>query len=177
MPYAQQVGRDRIEFLRIHPAEACSLIHWETMSLINRYPGKPVARRLNLVTDLRWEDFAGWLFTEAPENVVTYDYTKHWDRTPEPADRYRLTFSANEYHDAEDIRAKTDTGACVAVVFPKEYKETPYPDQWFGIPLINGDLTDFRYEDPAGSVVGLYAKGRAKQIEPGMNRFVKPVVS
>jgi len=174
-PYAIQVGRDRIEFLRLHPDEACSLIHWETMNLTKRYPDQAVARRLNLVTDLRFEDFAPWLFTEAPESVVTYDYTKHWDRDPEPADRYRLTFSANEYHTPDDIREMTDSGRNVAVVFPSEYKDTPYPDQWFGIPLINGDLTDFRYEDPAGVIVGLYAKGRAKHIIPGMDQFVKPV--
>ena len=173
MPRALQVGVDRMLFLKDNPDEAISLIHWETVRAAAKTP--ELARRLNVVTDLRWEDCAGWLFSEAPDNVVTYDYTKHWDRDPEPAERYRLTFSAGDRHNVADVFGMTERGRNVAMVFPAEYKDTPYPDEWFGIPLINGDLTDFRYEDPTGVVVGLYAKGRARRMPVGMNCFVKPV--
>jgi len=174
MPRAIQVGIDRTIFLAEHPDEAVSLIHWETARAAAKVP--ELARRLNVVTDVNWEDVAPWLFTEAPENVVTYDYTKDWNRSPEPAVRYRLTFSAMERHGIAEIRAMTDKGRNVAVVFPHEYKDTPYPDSWFDIPLINGDLTDFRYEDPqTGVIVGLYAKGRARKLPVGMDCFVKPV--
>jgi hypothetical protein len=171
MPYAMSVGIDRMEFLRLKPSEACSLIHWETTLAAGRT--EQLGRRLNVVTDIRWPDHAGWLFTEAPDNVVTYDYTKHWDRDEWPTDRYRLTFSATERHNVDDIREKTATGACVAVVFPAEHKETGYPDAWHGIPVIDGDITDFRYEDPAGCIVALYAKGRARKLPTGTGRFVK----
>jgi len=174
MPRAIQVGIDRTQFLADHPTEAISLIHWETVRSAAKVA--ELARRLNVVTDVNWEDVAPWLFTEAPENVVTYDYTKDWNRQPEAAERYRLTFSAMERHGIADIREMTDRGRNVAVVFPAEMKTTPYPDQWFGIPLINGDVTDFRYEDPqTGVIVGLYAKGRARRMPIGMDCFVKPV--
>lgn len=173
MPKPQQVGIDRMEFLRICPSEAISLIHWETVQAAGRT--EQLGRRLNVVTDIRWEDHAGWLLTEAPDNVVTYDYTKHWDRDEWPLDRYRLTFSATERHDIEAIQAKTGTGACVAVVFPAVHKTAGYPETWHGIPMLDGDVSDFRYEDPAGRVVALYAKGRARKLPGGVNEFVKLV--
>ena len=155
MPRAMQVGIDRMTFLTESPDHAVSLIHWETARAAAKVT--ELARRLNVVTDLNWETIAPWLFTEAPENVVTYDYTKDWTRNPNAAERYRR-------------------GRNVAVVFPSEYKDTPYPEQWFGIPLINGDVTDFRYEDPqTGVIVGLYAKGHARRMPVGMDCFVKPV--
>lgn len=175
MPRAQEVGVDRMQFLHQNPDHAISLIHWETVRAAAKV--SELARRLNVVTDLNWEDIAPWLFTHAPENVVTYDYTKDWSRQPEPAERYRLTFSAMERHGAAEIIQMTNKGRNVAVVFPAEYKDTPYPDEWFGIPLINGDVTDFRYEDPqTGVIVALYAKGRARRMPIGMDCFVKPVV-
>ena len=80
-----------------------------------------------------------------------------------------------ERHGVAEIREMTDRGRNVAVGFPSEYKDTPYPDEWFGIPLINGDVTDFRYEDPqTGVLVGLYAKGHARRMPVGMDRFGKP---
>jgi len=173
MPYQQRIGVDRMEFLRIYPSEAISLIHWETVQAAGRT--EQLGRRLNVVTDIKWEDHAGWLLTEAPANVVTYDYTKHWDRDEWPTDRYRLTFSATERHNVEAIQAKTGEGACVAVVFPAIHKTAGYPDAWHGMPIIDGDVTDFRYEDPAGHVVALYAKGRARKLPTGSDQFVKPL--
>ena len=90
MPRAQQVGVDRMLFLKDNPDEAISLIHWETARAAAKTP--ELTPRLNVVTDVNWEDVAPWLFTEAPENVVTYDYSKDWSRGPAPADPYRLTF-------------------------------------------------------------------------------------
>ena len=173
MPHSMQVGDTRMRFLTEQPDAACSLIHWETLALAEKTPGL-VGRRLNVVTDIQWEDFAGWLFTDAPDNVVTYDYTKHWDRDEFPADRYRLTFSATERHGIDAIRDKTATGANVAVVFPAEHKTAGYPDYWHGIPMLDGDLTDFRWDDPTGHVVALYAKGHARGITGGIDKFVKP---
>jgi hypothetical protein len=171
IPQAQQVGIDRTEFLRVDPDAAVSLIHWETVLASKRHPR--VGRRLNIVTDLNWDAFAGWLFTEAPENVVTYDYTKDWSRDEWPAPRYRVCFSATEHHSVDAIRAKTETGACVAVVFGPEFETATYAGEWHGIPVIDGDLSDFRYYDAPGHVVALYAKGRARKIEPGPASFVK----
>lgn len=171
MPYAQQLGIDRTRFLYSDPDAAVSLIHWETVKASKKT--EILGRRLNIVSDIAWEDVAPWLFHEAPENVRTYDYTKNWDRDRDPQRRYRLTFSATERHGIDDIRAKVRAGGSVAVVFPKEHKETGYADTWYGMPVINGDRTDFRYDDPFGSIVALHAKGRARHMPVGMAEFVK----
>ena len=41
------------------------------------------------------------------------------------------------------------------------------PEQWYGWPVINGDEHDLRFLDPEGVIVGLTAKGRAKQDKTG----------
>jgi len=172
IPQAQLAGMARTEFLRLHPSAAVSLIHWETVLASKRH--ERVGRRLNIVTDLRWDEWVPWLLSESPDNVDTYDYTKHWDRDPTPAERYRLTFSASEHHGPDDIRAKIGTGANVAVVFgvPKGYD---YPTHWHGMPILDGDISDLRYDDPSGHIVALYAKGRARKMASGLDRFVKPI--
>ena len=170
LPMSMTVADTRMRFLAAHPDEACSMIYWETFRFARKHPGN-VGRRLNVVTDIRWEDFAPWLFEWSTPDVLNYDYTKHWDRHRTPFSNYRLTFSATENHSPDDIRAKLETGANVAVVFPHTHKETGYGPTWHGMPVIDGDVTDYRWEDPKGVIVALYAKGRARKSEVG--RFVK----
>ena len=43
---------------------------------------------------------------------------------------------------------------------------------WRGFPAIDGDETDIRFDDPAGHIVTLYAKGAAKYDKSG---FVKDI--
>lgn len=171
MPAQMKVGLDRMEFMRLFPSEALSLIHWETIKMSKKFDR--IARRLNVVTDLHFENFAPWLFEEAPDNCITYDYTKHWNRAEFPADRYRLTYSATENHDYNRIKEQVAGGVNVAVIFPNEHKDTGYSPRWHGMPVIDGDITDLRYNDPTGHVVALYAKGLARKITPGENAFVK----
>jgi hypothetical protein len=38
----------------------------------------------------------------------------------------------------------------------------PLPTHWHGLPVVDGDATDNRFDDPGGVVVGLRAKGRLK---------------
>ena len=174
LPKSQAVADTRMRFLAAHPDEACSLIYWETFRFARKHAGN-VGRRLNVVTDLRWEDFAPWLFEWSMPDVLNYDYTKHWDRDRMPFPNYRLTFSATERHTPDDIRVQVDTGANVAVVFPHTHKETGYPETWHGMPLINGDVDDWRFGDPEGVVVALYAKGRARKAPVGWDKFVKEI--
>ena len=62
-------------------------------------------------------------------------------------------------------------GISVAVVFGLK-KGTPLPTTWHGYPVVSGDETDLRFKDPRGVVIGLYAKGHAKQDQTGF--VVKP---
>jgi len=61
----------------------------------------------------------------------------------------------------------------VAVVCDTPAKQ-PKPAEWFGLPAIDGDLSDERWLDPQGVVVLLSAKGQARKQAVGWNKFVKP---
>jgi hypothetical protein len=69
---------------------------------------------------------------------------------------YHLTFSRSETNqkDCFDILNK---GGNVASVF------RAVPSESFGVQVVNGDISDLRFLDPAGVVVGLKAKGKARQ--------------
>jgi hypothetical protein len=53
-------------------------------------------------------------------------------------------------------------GGNVAAVFSCQL-----PDSWHGYTVINGDLSDLRFLDRRGCVVGLKAKGAAKRDTSG----------
>ncbi len=95
------------------------------------------------------------------DDVQFYDYTKipqPWLRT---LDNYHLTFSFSGENLAESLES-LENGINVAVVFQGEL-----PAMWHGYPVINGDESDLRFLDPVGVVVGLRAKGRARQMAAG----------
>lgn len=73
---------------------------------------------------------------------------------------YDVTFSRSESNEAEMLPL-VDKGFNLAVVFkelPKTYK---------GYKVIDGDKTDLRFKDKKGVIVGLSAKGKAKQDNTG----------
>lgn len=92
-----------------------------------------------------------------------YDYTKDKNKALRyPAyseyDVYRVTYSRKETDTDFDIKTLLGVGVNVAAVFANEL-----PDTYLGYPVINGDLTDLRFNDPSGVIVGLKAKGKAKK--------------
>lgn len=132
-----------------------------------------IGLRLNCLSDIRWEIIAPDMIRAISAlGVSLYDYTAY-----APARRanavlpYHLTYSAKEHHSVEDIRALIDSGHSVAVPF-KVRKRAPMPTSWHGMPVIDGDLTDYRPDDPAGVIVGLRAKGRGKSDNSGFVRAV-----
>jgi len=123
------------------------------------------------VTDIVWERIAyevdGVRYAnvmEAFKDVQFYDYTKIpvRYRMSRPAN-YHLTFSQSE-NNADDVAEALAAGVSVAVVFDKAEN---IPSAYKGAPVIIGDETDLRFLDPAGCVVGLYAKGRARKDSSG----------
>jgi hypothetical protein len=140
--------------------------------------GIPAARP-NGTSDLDWTALAcmrkngRWAnFFEAFPGVRFWDYTKHSERMEWDIPNYSLTFSraetlANKLASMRVLQA----GRNVAAVFGTK-KGQPLPDSWNGHPVIDGDVTDFRFTDPAGVVVGLRAKGSARKDATG---FVIPV--
>jgi hypothetical protein len=115
----------------------------------------PVAR-LNGTSDLNWERVVNGFPT-----IRFLDYTKNYGRMiawlqGKLPSNYHLTFSRTEYNEAE-CRQVLAMGGTVAVVFKGKLPET-----YLGARVIDGDKDDLRFLDPAGVVVGLKAKGRAK---------------
>ena len=131
--------------------------------------------RLNGTSDLSFEKYPvmvdgveySSIFAAFPESQF-YDYTKVLGRKVSHLPNYHLTFSAADGNDTDVSKAITN-GMNVAVVFGIP-KSQPMPASYDTRPVYNGDMTDLRFLDPKGVVVGLYAKGRAKKDATG---FVK----
>jgi hypothetical protein len=114
--------------------------------------------RINGTSDLPW--IALLLSREFPA-VQFYDYTK----LPKPYARiranYHITFSHSETNLA-DCLDSLQHGVNVAVVFDTK-RGRPLPEQWHGFPVTDGDLSDLRFADKQGVVIGLRAKGKARK--------------
>src|SRR5208282_2918002 len=114
--------------------------------------------RLNGTSDLPW--MAHIVAAQFPK-VQLYDYTKHphsWERVRK---NYHLTFSYSETN-AVDCLEALEHGINVAMVFDTK-RGQPLPKTWCNYKVIDGDLSDLRFKDPKGVIVGLRAKGRAKK--------------
>ena len=127
--------------------------------------------RLNGTSDIPWERIPVAAETMVYPNLMTmfdfvqfYDYTKRTNRKGLPSN-YHLTFSLAEDNDLDALNVAT-SGTNIAVVF----RTAQFPAFYMGLPVIDGDQTDLRFLDPAGSVIGLKAKGRAKKDTSGFVR-------
>jgi hypothetical protein len=143
------------------------------------------AVRLNGTSDIQFEvahpcEYKGVKYAsifEAFPNVVFYDYTKIMKRAYRklPAN-YSLTLSysnANPAYADSVIKTANDTGLNIAVVYrTKKIRNALTVDTGNTLlalnrPVIDGDLTDMRFMDKLGVIVGLYAKGTAKNDQSG----------
>jgi hypothetical protein len=124
------------------------------------------AFRLNTTSDVRWEvipvERGGVrypnVFTAFP-GVQFYDYTKHANRRVSGIPNYHLTFSVADGNEAQALQAARN-GLNLAVVFrTKDAIPATYTVGELVLATVDGDATDLRFLDPAGSVVALYAKG------------------
>jgi len=118
--------------------------------------------RLNGTSDIPWKRVRvdGKNVFELFPDVQFYDYTKILERKVTALPNYHLTFSRAENNDS-DVERAIAAGMNVAVVFRE------VPDTYQGLPGISGDEDDLRFLDPAGVIVGLKAKGRAKKDTSG----------
>lgn len=133
--------------------------------------------RPNGTSDIRWET-VGFTLDYATakkigrvpgyyENIMAlfpeiqfYDYTKIANRKKIPMN-YDLTFSYSGIVQYQPYVVKAIAqGLRVAVVFRDKKK---IPDSFLGLPCVDGDDSDIRHLDPAGCIVALYAKGKAKK--------------
>ena len=119
--------------------------------------------RLNGTSDIQYEKTG--IMEQFPE-IQFYDYTKIVKRAyAKMPSNYHLTLSYSEAdpdYAEQVLTAVRETGTNAAVVFrdklPKTFK---------GLPVIDGDKDDLRFLDPQGVIVGLKAKGKAKNDRSG----------
>ena len=118
--------------------------------------------RLNGTSDINHN-----AFIESMPEVQFYDYTKMYTRTSLP--NYHLTFSysgANKSY-LKYVQKALDNKMNIAVVFSDKNQ----PNEFLGLPVINGDDTDLRFLDykieEKQAVIALYAKGEAKKDSSG----------
>ena len=127
---------------------------------------KPLVR-LNGTSDIRWESVAFIdadgteyvnIFAAFPD-VQFYDYTKIANRKDIPSN-YDLTFSYSGVKAYQPFVDKAMAqGMRIAVVFRNRQD---MPSAFNGMSVVDGDNSDIRHLDDQGVVVGLYAKGKAK---------------
>lgn len=98
--------------------------------------------------------------------IQFYDYTKVIKRAyQDRPSNYHITLSYSEAdpdYAEQVLQAVRDTGVNAAVVFRDKLPET-----FKGLPVVDGDKDDLRFLDPQGVIVGLKAKGKAKQDKSG----------
>jgi len=131
--------------------------------------------RLNGTSDIPWDRIRldGRSMMERHSNVQFYDYTKvpkqalAFARGAMPSN-YHVTFSLTEANDTQAIDV-LQHGANVAGVFrdPQGAHAMLGNQSW---PSVNGDDSDLRFLDAPGSIVALYAKGKARQDVSGFVR-------
>lgn len=124
--------------------------------------GYHFSARLNGTSDIDWATNSNIM--NFFSNVQFYDYTKVPERFLNKPKNYHLTFSYTGYN-WKECEKLLDWGYNVAVVFDKK-KSDKFPLTFKGYPVINGDLTDYRPNDPKGAIVGLKWKRIAnKEVE------------
>ena len=116
------------------------------------------AARLNVLSDIPWENY---LIPQLFPSIKFYDYTKRAARLAavENIENYSLMFSYSgrpEY--AAQVERALAYDVPVAVVF-----RGPFPEQFLGRPVIDGDKSDLVNAAAGRVVVGLKAKGKAAQ--------------
>lgn len=107
-------------------------------------------------------------------NISFYDYSKCVSRlkVAEAYDNYDLTFSYDGYNSADCNNVLESGVGRVAVVF----HGNKLPKRFCGYDVIDGNLSDIRYREPYGVVVGLHYHSTARdfQMINGKRTYVAP---
>jgi len=126
-----------------------------------------IAFRLNGTSDLNHykqiKRYANFDVNNLPANVIFYEYTKNLNQAFNWLKNYpriNVTFSKSE-NNWEECKIALNSGINVAVVF------NHVPESYKGYKVINGDVNDERFNDERGVIVGLKAKGEAKNDKTG----------
>lgn len=149
-------------FINDRPAFLTQLNKELNLLNIQAMKGKKISVRLNVLSDLPWENL---IDMNLYPFIHFMDYTKNPKRmerfiNKELPANYHLTFSRSESNELV-AQAISASGGNVAIVFDN------LPKEFYGVPVIDGDETDLRFLDVTPCIVGLVAKGKAKKDDSG----------
>jgi len=132
-------------------------LHKEIEKIVKKHTKleEKICIRLNGTSDLSFEKFKikdGKSIIELFPEVQFYDYSKNYLRFDRVLpENYHLTFSRSEENE-EQVERLLANGHNVAIVFDE------LPATYKGYKVVNGDLSDLRFEDEKNVVVGLKYK-------------------
>ena len=171
MAEAQRARAWRTELFVWYPRAFYTKL-WHELEAYERQVGPDFLFRPNVYSDVKWERLLPDEWWERFAAVRVMDYTKRWSRPEYPKPNYRLAFSAHDRTKMSVIKERVAAGANVAVVLdhPKGY---PFPSEWFGMPLVDGDEHDNLWARGKGEILGLRAKGTLRQVSNPFKRKVK----
>lgn len=138
--------------------------------------GLSPALRLNGTSDVAWHRTMPDVIAHAlAEGCTLYDYTKR--PKPDAADHGIDVTYSYPGGQGEAARRYLAAGKRVAVVFSTR-KGHALPEVWHApwgddVPVIDGDAHDLRFMDPGGVIVGLRAKGKARNMTPTLHGFIQ----
>lgn len=127
--------------------------------------------RLNGTSDIKWENVPVTIDGVTYENIMAvfpdvqfYDYTKLYNRDNLPVN-YDLTFS---YSGVPTFTKYVDIAVSKGMRIAAVFKSIDIiPHTYMGRPVVSGDNSDIRHLDDKGTIVALYAKGKAKRDTSG----------
>jgi len=153
-------------FLERYPAEFHAKVDAELRREMFRASrrGFRLAARMNLLSDRI--KMANAVASRHP-TVQFNDYTASPVPLPGPDNMYR-TYSRKETWTLEQVTGLVQRGLNVSVVFDVKRK-APLPTEWHGMRVIDGDVHDARWTDPAGVIVGLRLKGTKPSMQDARN--------
>jgi len=165
----------KTRFFHLNPQGFNALLFAEIESAVRKAEkrGQRLAVRLNGTSDISPERFTvgGRNVLQAFPKVTFYDYTKAPERLAlaKRYANYHITLSyTGEGLNPAICENALQAGGTVAVVF----NGRALPDMWNGFPVVDGDKSDLRFLDPAGTVVGLRFKRVARAVELSGNPFI-----
>jgi hypothetical protein len=180
---ALNIFRGRIARARLYYQDRARFLEMLVHELAQEYAkaqadGEILIVRLNVLSDIDWPCVHPEV-VKAFSDAIFYGYTKNphaFRRFIEGAypSNYYLTFSRSDANEAEALEFLR-AGHNIAVIFDTKYTARmarPLPATFRGFPVIDGDVTDLRFADPRGVVVGLRAKGRLRRAEFQRSGFV-----
>jgi len=140
--------------------------------------------RLNGLSDIEFENIRfNYEFIGKKLNNVTifeifsdlqfYDYPKNPNRDQLPKN-YDLTFS---YSNKPEFKKFNDIAIKKKMRLAAVFSDQNLPAYFMGLPVLNGDESDLTFLAPKNTILGLYAKGKAKKDTSGFIIKTIPILA